>query len=238
MPEMDGYEAMRRIRERPALQQAADHRADRQGHEGRSRDAASRPAPATTCPSPSIRRHAALDLLQTLLGEDGRRCEQSADDLRRSRSSCCLRRSTRATATTCAATCAASIAPACAGRARHVRASRHLGELQHRLLVDGDFFASVLDDLTVQTSEMFRDPAFYRVFRERVVPHPAHLSADQDLARGLRHGRGGLLERDRADSKRGCTSALRSTRPTCPRRALTQAKDGVYLGHARRHLCR
>src|SRR5688500_17706569 len=47
---------------------------------------------------------------------------------------------------------------------------RHLGELQHRLLVDGEFFSSVLDDLTVQTSDMFRDPAFYRVFREQVVP--------------------------------------------------------------------
>jgi chemotaxis protein methyltransferase CheR len=28
----------------------------------------------------------------------------------------------------------------------------------------------VLDDLTVQVSEMFRDPAFYRVFRQEVVP--------------------------------------------------------------------
>ena len=37
MPEMDGYETMRRIRSDPRVPHAADHRADRQGHEGRPR---------------------------------------------------------------------------------------------------------------------------------------------------------------------------------------------------------
>lgn len=46
----------------------------------------------------------------------------------------------------------------------------HLGELQHRVLSDPTFFAEVLEDLTVHTSEMFRDPSFYRAFRERVIP--------------------------------------------------------------------
>lgn len=46
----------------------------------------------------------------------------------------------------------------------------HLGELQHRLLHDADFFASVLDNLTVQVSSMFRDPGFYRALREQLVP--------------------------------------------------------------------
>lgn len=46
----------------------------------------------------------------------------------------------------------------------------HLGELQHRVLLDAGLFATVLDDLTVQTSEMFRDPSFCRAFRTRVVP--------------------------------------------------------------------
>lgn len=46
----------------------------------------------------------------------------------------------------------------------------HFGEVQHRLLHDADWFASLLDQLTVQVSEMFRDPTFYRTFRERVVP--------------------------------------------------------------------
>ena len=35
MPEMDGYETMRAIREMPRVPQPADHRAHRQGDEGR-----------------------------------------------------------------------------------------------------------------------------------------------------------------------------------------------------------
>ena len=45
-----------------------------------------------------------------------------------------------------------------------------LGELQHKLLAEPEFFAGMLDDFTVRVSEVFRDPGFYRVFRERVVP--------------------------------------------------------------------
>jgi chemotaxis protein methyltransferase CheR len=45
-----------------------------------------------------------------------------------------------------------------------------LGALQHRVLTDADAFARVLADLTVQVSALFRDPAFYLSFRERVVP--------------------------------------------------------------------
>ncbi len=46
----------------------------------------------------------------------------------------------------------------------------HLGELQHKILLDANFFASILDDLTVRVSEVFRDPSFFRAFRERVIP--------------------------------------------------------------------
>jgi chemotaxis protein methyltransferase CheR len=46
----------------------------------------------------------------------------------------------------------------------------HLGELQHRVIRDPPFFAEVLQDLTVRASEMFRDPTFFRAFREKVVP--------------------------------------------------------------------
>jgi chemotaxis protein methyltransferase CheR len=46
----------------------------------------------------------------------------------------------------------------------------HLGELQHRVLNDPAVFASLVDELTVQVSEMFRSPSFYRAFREQVVP--------------------------------------------------------------------
>jgi chemotaxis protein methyltransferase CheR len=46
----------------------------------------------------------------------------------------------------------------------------HFGEFQHRLLHDPAWFSSLLDQLTVQVSEMFRDPPLYRTFRERVAP--------------------------------------------------------------------
>jgi len=38
------------------------------------------------------------------------------------------------------------------------------------VLTSPQFFASILDDLTVRVSEAFRDPGFYRAFREKVVP--------------------------------------------------------------------
>jgi chemotaxis protein methyltransferase CheR len=46
----------------------------------------------------------------------------------------------------------------------------HLGELQHRVLREPEAFAAVLDVLTVRVTEMFRDPAFYRGFRQHVIP--------------------------------------------------------------------
>ena len=47
---------------------------------------------------------------------------------------------------------------------------KHLGEVLHRALVEPDYFHALLHDLTVQVSEMFRDPLFYLAFRKKVVP--------------------------------------------------------------------
>lgn len=46
----------------------------------------------------------------------------------------------------------------------------HLGELMHGLLRDPNYFDVVLSCLTVQVTEMFRDPEFHQVFRRIVVP--------------------------------------------------------------------
>lgn len=43
--------------------------------------------------------------------------------------------------------------------------------LQDALLHDAAIVSRLLDYLTVQVSEMFRDPAYFRAFREKVVPH-------------------------------------------------------------------
>lgn len=46
-----------------------------------------------------------------------------------------------------------------------------LSQLQHRLLRDPTLFADLMGFLTIQVSEMFRDPAYFRALREQVVPH-------------------------------------------------------------------
>jgi len=47
---------------------------------------------------------------------------------------------------------------------------RTLSQLQDRVLHEPALFPTMLDYLTVQVSEMFRDPSFFRALRERVVP--------------------------------------------------------------------
>ena len=45
-----------------------------------------------------------------------------------------------------------------------------MGALQHRLLHEPDTFAQAMQYFTVQVSEMFRDPPYFRVLREHAVP--------------------------------------------------------------------
>jgi chemotaxis protein methyltransferase CheR len=45
-----------------------------------------------------------------------------------------------------------------------------LSQLQDRVLHDRTIFVPLLDFLTVQVSEMFRDPGYFRALREQVVP--------------------------------------------------------------------
>jgi chemotaxis protein methyltransferase CheR len=48
---------------------------------------------------------------------------------------------------------------------------RTLSQLQDRVLHEPDVFAGMLQYFTVQVSEMFRDPGYFRAVREHVVPH-------------------------------------------------------------------
>jgi chemotaxis protein methyltransferase CheR len=47
---------------------------------------------------------------------------------------------------------------------------RTLSQLQDRLIHEPQLFPNLLDYLTVQVSEMFRDPTYFRALREQVVP--------------------------------------------------------------------
>ncbi|WP_129791092.1 protein-glutamate O-methyltransferase CheR [Sphingosinicella sp. CPCC 101087] len=46
-----------------------------------------------------------------------------------------------------------------------------LSQLQHRMLREPAVFAELMGFLTIQVSEMFRDPGYFRALREKVVPH-------------------------------------------------------------------
>ncbi|HWK68242.1 MAG TPA: CheR family methyltransferase [Rhizobiaceae bacterium] len=46
-----------------------------------------------------------------------------------------------------------------------------LSALQARLLREPDMLPGLIDCMTVQVSEMFRDPRYYRILREQVIPH-------------------------------------------------------------------
>jgi chemotaxis protein methyltransferase CheR len=48
---------------------------------------------------------------------------------------------------------------------------RSFSALQDSLLHDATLLPQLLDYLTIQVSEMFRDPSYYKAIREKVVPH-------------------------------------------------------------------
>lgn len=56
-------------------------------------------------------------------------------------------------------------------RAQHRFGCASLSQLQHRLLRDPGVFAELMGFLTIQVSEMFRDPAYFLALREKVIPH-------------------------------------------------------------------
>ena len=45
-----------------------------------------------------------------------------------------------------------------------------ISELQNRVLWDKDFYRIFLQDLSINVTEMFRDPEFYATFRKKVIP--------------------------------------------------------------------
>ena len=46
----------------------------------------------------------------------------------------------------------------------------NVSQMETRLLTDEVFAAEFLQDLSIKVTEMFRDPDFYRSFRENVIP--------------------------------------------------------------------
>lgn len=44
-------------------------------------------------------------------------------------------------------------------------------QILHRIIYDEDFFKQILLDLSINVTEMYRDPGFYLELRERVIPY-------------------------------------------------------------------
>jgi len=47
---------------------------------------------------------------------------------------------------------------------------KSVSELQHKVLYEPDFFEILLRDLSINVTEMFRDPGFYLALRKEVIP--------------------------------------------------------------------
>ncbi len=47
---------------------------------------------------------------------------------------------------------------------------KSISDLQHKILYDKNTFYDLLSDFSINVTEMFRDPTFYRILREEVLP--------------------------------------------------------------------
>jgi chemotaxis protein methyltransferase CheR len=47
---------------------------------------------------------------------------------------------------------------------------KNISEMQHKVIYDKEFFKVLLSDFSINVTEMFRDPSFYKAFRKTVIP--------------------------------------------------------------------
>ncbi|MFV0349064.1 MAG: CheR family methyltransferase, partial [Halodesulfovibrio sp.] len=115
-------------------------------------------------------------------------------------------------------------------RLEHRRALEGLSsyaQMMHHIIYDESFFETVLLDLSINVTEMFRDPWFYKKVRESVVPHlhtypyikvwHAGCSAGQEV-----YSMGILLEEE------GMRDRVQIYATDFNEVVLQKAKDGIY----------
>lgn len=102
-----------------------------------------------------------------------------------------------------------------------------LSDLQGRLLRDGSILPDVIDAMTVQVSELFRDPAYYLALRRDVIPHLRTFPSLKVWVAGCADGEElyslAILFREEGLLDRTIFYATEINR-----RALTRAEAGVY----------
>jgi len=118
------------------------------------------------------------------------------------------------------------------------RVLHHLGignlssvsQLQDRILREREFFNELLDDLSINVTEMFRDPDFYRSLRENVIPklrtyayfkiwHAGCSTGEEVYSLAILLREEGLLERCQVYAT------------DFNRKVLAIAKEGIYQKH-------
>ncbi len=103
----------------------------------------------------------------------------------------------------------------------------NVGQLLHKFLHEPNFFNSILPELTVGTSEMFRDPSFYKALREHVLPvlktYPAFKIWHAGCSTGEEVYSLAIMLREEGLSQK---SVLYAT--DINHMAIKAAKDGIY----------
>ena len=210
MPEMDGYETMRAIREMAEFARAADHRADRQGDEGRPREEHRGRRLGLHHEAGRHRPAAVADAGVALPVADGQSPVVSSGGPRRarasSRSSCCSRRSTGATASTSAST----RRPRCARRlwrASHAEGSPRSRACRSASSTTRAAWSGCCSTCRSTSPRCSATRRFYVGVPRAGRPAAAHVSVHPGLGRRLLDRRGGLLARDPARARRASTTA-------------------------------
>ncbi|RWR29876.1 protein-glutamate O-methyltransferase CheR [Sinirhodobacter populi] len=102
-----------------------------------------------------------------------------------------------------------------------------LSQLQGRLLREPEVLHEVIDALTVQVSDLFRDPGYYAALRREVIPHLATFSSLKVWVAGCANGEElyslAILFREEGLFDRTLFYATEINR-----RALAHARAGIY----------
>lgn len=105
-----------------------------------------------------------------------------------------------------------------------------ISEMQYKVLYDKEFFKLVLSDFSINVTEMFRDPNFYKAFRENVIPilktypfvriwHAGCSTGEEVYSMAILLKEEGLYERVQIYATDFNTTVLE------------KAKDGIYAIH-------
>ncbi len=102
-----------------------------------------------------------------------------------------------------------------------------ISDIQCKILYDKDFFSILLQDMSVNVTEMFRDPSFYRALREKIIPELAKLPLIKIWHAGCSTGEE-VYSMAILLKEEGIYDKSRIYATDFDEEVLSKAKDGVY----------